>query len=189
MPARITLAGDIGSGKTLVSRILQTLSGFSAVSTGAIHRQIAARRDMTPLELNQYSQIHREIDDQLDSYLKDLNHSPDNLIVDSRMAWHFVKAAFKVYLKVDPDVAARRVMSAEREEEKSVSLDQVLASNLQRKALENERFRRLYGVDCEDRSHYDLVIDTSHASPEVIAERIFSGFKDWRQRKCTAIQT
>ena len=52
MSDKISLAGDLGSGKSTVSRILMKKLGFDYFSTGAIVRTMAAERGLTVVEMN-----------------------------------------------------------------------------------------------------------------------------------------
>ena len=52
MNEKISLAGDLGSGKSTVSDILIKELGAEYYSTGAIVRSIAAKRGMSVVELN-----------------------------------------------------------------------------------------------------------------------------------------
>jgi len=172
----ITLSGDIGGGKSSVAAALQQLTGYEIIGTGTIQRAIAQKRGVTPLELNQISQTDRSIDDAIDSYVVELGKARDNLIIDSRLAWHFIPAAFKVFLSVEPQVGAERVFKASRSDEHNPSLEATLANNLKRQDIEDQRFNKLYQIKFRDYGNYDLVIDTSYEAPEVIAQKIKASF-------------
>ena len=58
MTEKISLAGDLGSGKSTVSDILISRLGAEYYSTGAIVRAIAEGRGMTVTELNKYMETH-----------------------------------------------------------------------------------------------------------------------------------
>jgi hypothetical protein len=75
-----------------------------------------------------------------------LGKTGDKLIIDSRLAWHFIPNAFKVFLSVDPLLGAERVFSASRSDEDNPSLQKTLENNARRQAFEDERFQKLYGV-------------------------------------------
>lgn len=172
----ITLSGDIGSGKSSVAAELKNLTGFDIIGTGKIQRAIAERRGVTTLELNKISETDRSIDDEIDNYVITMGKTSDNLIIDSRLAWHFIPDAFKVYLSVDPMVGAERVFSAFRSDENNPTLEATLENNLKRQEIEDQRFYRLYNVHFRNHDNYDLVIDTSISSPEAIAGRIKAYF-------------
>ena len=52
MPFRITIAGDIGSGKSTVAKKLADWLGVEPHSTGGIQRQLAQQRGLSVLELS-----------------------------------------------------------------------------------------------------------------------------------------
>lgn len=173
------MSGDIGSGKSSVASALKEITGFDVIGTGAIQRDIAKRRGVTTLELNQISKTDRSIDDEIDSYVVEIGKTRNNLIIDSRLAWHFIPDAFKVFLAVDPVVGAERVFNASRADENNPSLAATLSNNSKRQMFEDERFQDLYQVQFRSYGNYDLVIDTSYTSPELIAEKINYCFKQW----------
>jgi cytidylate kinase len=179
----IVMSGDIGSGKSSVAAALKQITGYEIIGTGTIQRAIAKRRGVTTLELNRISQTDRSIDDEIDSYVVETGKTQDNLILDSRLAWHFIPSAFKVYLSVDPIVGAERVFNASRSDENNPSLEETLENNLKRQAIEDQRFHKLYNVHFRKFGNYDLVIDTSYTSPENIAGKIRECFEKWRSHR------
>lgn len=180
MKSIITLSGDIGSGKSSVAAELQKITAYDIIGTGKIQRSIAERRGLTTLELNKISETDRSIDDEIDNFVINLGKTSDHLIIDSRLAWHFIPSAFKVYLSVDAKVGAERVFSASRSDENNPSLAATLDNNLKRQEFEDQRFYKLYGIHFRNHDNYDLVIDTSVSSPEDIARKIKDCF-DRRQ--------
>ena len=44
---------------------------------------------------------------------------------------------------------------------------------------EQDRFRKLYGVDPYDKSHFDLIIDTARHNPHSVAIAIFDAYREW----------
>ena len=112
MMDKISLAGDLGGGKSTVADILIKRLGAEYYSTGAIVRAIAAERGMTVGELNKYMETHPEIDHEIDNGIAALSDDERFLIIDSRMAWHFTKGTFKVYLSCDAETSALRILHA-----------------------------------------------------------------------------
>jgi cytidylate kinase len=166
----ITVAGQIGSGKTEVCRELNRRTSSKVISAGSVVRQMAIDHNMSVLEFNEYAKSHPEIDRKIDGYLESLSESRDSLIIDSRLAWHFLPEAIKVYLIVDRLTGAKRVFHASRIDESHVSAETAAIDNAERQRLEHERFFRLYKINAEDWRNYDLVIDTTVASPAEIAD-------------------
>ena len=49
---------------------------------------------------------------------------------------------------------------------------QALIDNAERSALERARYQAVYGIDLDDRSTYDLVLDSTTESPEALTATI-----------------
>ena len=180
---KISLAGDLGSGKSTVAGILTEVLGADYSSTGGKVRAIAERMNMTIGELNVYMETHPEIDKEIDDGLVALKDHPGSLVIDSRMAWHFTEGTFKVYLSTDVEVASARIMSAKRSGEQSSTLEEMIFCTKQRRASESKRYSEKYGVDITDLSNYTLVVDTTYASPEEVAGVILSCLEAWQSDK------
>lgn len=95
--------------------------------------------------------------------------------------WYAVPESFKVYLKVDIDVAAKRAFedAMRKSSEKFDTIEEQKQDMQKRYKLENERYWELYGVRKEDESNYDLVIDTTNLTPEQVANKIEQEYKKW----------
>ena len=106
---KISITGDLGSGKSTVCRYLKENFGLNVYSIGQIQRSLAAKYNMDILAFNKYMESHPEIDEEIDTELTAIGKRDEDMVLDSRMAWHFVPDTFKVYLSVDLDEAARRL--------------------------------------------------------------------------------
>jgi predicted cytidylate kinase len=181
----ITISGDLGSGKTRVSQVLAARLGYKYISTGQIHRSIAEELLMNSLELNVHAESDPDIDKRVDSVLIRLASDGTNYVVDSRLAWHFVKNSLKVCLTVDPNLGAARVFadSGRREEPLYANQAGAKAQLMARKESENRRFLSTYGIDCADLHNYDVVIDTSYSDPEQVTAQLLVVIARWREGK------
>ena len=183
MKDKISLAGDLGSGKSTVSKILINSLGAEYYSTGAIVRSVAEKRGMSVVELNVYMETHPEIDYEIDDGLKELSEVDKLLIIDSRMAWHFTRGTFKVYLSTDVYTSAYRIMNANRAGEHAATLEDTVNDTRARRESEKKRYMTQYGVDIKDLMNYDVVVDTTTATPDEVAECIASAFSRWQSNK------
>src|SRR5262249_19331788 len=145
---RITITGDPGSGKTTFAMTVAEKTGYRLITTGKIFRELAAKKGISVTELNELAETQAEIDRQVDDYIKALNDCPENLVLDSRMAWFFVKDSLKIRLTVDPEVAAQRIFEDTAElREKFVDLKTGMDEVERRKKSEIARYKALYNVD------------------------------------------
>jgi CMP/dCMP kinase len=171
---RIALSGQVGSGKSAVGTKLAAALGYSYLSTGAIQRAIASRRGVTTLELNKIALTDPSIDKEIDDYLKIDVNAMERVVIDSRMAFHFVANAIKVTLVIDPEVAVARVMGANRAEETYATVEIARQAIAERNRLERERYFKLYGVNTHDLANYDIVVNTSAISVDEVVARLVS---------------
>ena len=183
MQDKISLAGDLGSGKSTVSKILIERLGAEYYHTGGLVRAAAEKRGMTIGELNVYMETHPEIDKEIDDGLRALSDVDKFLVIDSRMAWHFVEGTFKIYLSTDIETSSIRIMNAKRECEHSATLEQTMIDTRERRVSEKKRYSEKYGVNITDLSNYSLVVDTSFATPDEIADCICTSFERWQADK------
>jgi cytidylate kinase len=173
MRRSIVFNGDLGGGKTTVSTLLAARLGIRRVSVGDLFRAAAEQRGMTALQFN----LHAELDDEIDRYVDrlqaDIAAGGRQLVVDSRLAWHFFTDALKVHIIADPMVAATRALQRPADPVESYgSADEARQRLATRSESERNRFLARYHVDKTRLRNYDLVCDSTSASPEEIVERI-----------------
>jgi cytidylate kinase len=173
----IVVSGDLGSGKSTVSRQIARRLGLRRVSVGDLYRQMALSRGMSALQLN----LHAELDDAVDGYVDQLQQeiakADEQLVVDGRLAWFFFTDAFKVHLITDPAEAARRVLSRPSDDVEAYSSVAEAQDRLKHRS-ESERIRFLtrYGADKNRLRNYDLVCDTTSAPAGEVVDRIIAAY-------------
>lgn len=179
---KISLAGDLGSGKTTVGEILTKKYNLEKVSIGKILRKMAEEHGMTVADFNKYMETHPEYDKIVDDKLIEYETIGGNFLFDSRLAWHFVPSSFKVYMQVDIKTSAMRIINAGRQDEIYSDVDSAIKELKKRRESEIVRYNSLYGVDIMDMSNYDLVVDTNGKTPEEVADIIIKNFEIWIKR-------
>lgn len=178
---KITITGDLGSGKSAVSAILCERTGYEYVSTGRIQRQLALEMGIDTLEMNRRADTDPTIDQRIDGIFIELGAKAQGFVVDSRMAWFFLPDSLKVFLKTDVAVAAARILNDPgRNSEQYRSIDEAIDKILARKQSENERFLLKYGADCANLDNFDLVINTTHRTPLEVADQILQAVEQKR---------
>lgn len=175
----VAISGELGSGKSAVAASLAGALGASVVSTGAIHRRIAAERGQSALETNLAAEEDAAIDQQIDAELQRRGRMAEQTVFDSRMAWHFVPEALKVHLVVETRVGAERMAGRlATAVETYGSVEEAVALADERHASEQRRFLATYDVDIDRLRNYDLVVDTSRATVDEIAQHVLRALQD-----------
>lgn len=163
----ITINGQLGSGKSEICKILKDEYGFEIFHTGKIQRAYAAELGISTLQLNELCKTDHRYDDIIDGKLVEYSERErgNDVVFDSRMAWHFVKDTFKVHLLVAPDIAANRVFFNRIDKaEVYKTKEDAMQGLICRRKVEGERYETLYKVKMLRYSNYDLVLDTSLTS-------------------------
>ena len=177
----ISLAGDLAAGKGTVSKILIKDLDYGIYRNGEYARKLARDMGLDITSFNAYLAEHPEIDLQIEKSASEYAKDHDNFIIDARLGWYAVPESFKVYLRVDIDVAAQRAFNDlnRKSSESFETVEEQKADMQKRFEMENERYWNLYHVRKEDMSNYDLVIDTTNMTPEEVAEEIKREYKKW----------
>jgi len=174
----ITIAGDLGSGKSTVGKLLAKRLNMDFFSTGDLMRSIAEEKNISLLELSALAEKTDEVDKLLDARQTELGSSGKNLILDSRLGWYFIPKAIKIFLTVDPEESARRIFNDNRSSEKeNNSLEETMNNIRRRKESERKRYRKYYGIIYDDKTNFDLLIDTTNLSPEEVVDKIVKSIK------------
>lgn len=181
----ITMAGDIASGKGTVTSLLKQELGYEIYKNGEYVRKLAKEMNMSIVEFQEYLNAHEEIDRQIEKSASIYAAENDNLIIDARLGFYAVPHSFKVYLRVDLKEAARRAYNdaLRKDTEQYKSIEEAMKDIKYRYEQENMRYLKTYGVKRDDMSNYDLVIDTTEMTPEQVADKILTEYKEWLKDK------
>ena len=180
----ITIAGRPGSGKSTTAKALAARLGLKHFSSGDLFRQIAKEHGIDVMHANLSAEQNSEIDHAVDGRLRDINEKEDGIVIDSRTAWHWMPASFKVFLDLDMTTAAGRILAGmddARRTSEHVSSDPAEYALVLQERLdsENRRYKALYNINPYDMKNYDLVVDTAAHDIEQVVQRVLEGFEGW----------
>lgn len=182
----ITIAGRPGSGKSTTAKMVAKKLGYDHFSSGDYFRQLSKDYNVDLLSGNLLAEKHSELDVLVDKKLRQLAEDGDKIVVDSRMAWHWMPQSFKVFLDLDMTTAAERIL---QNVEDRASVNENIPDNVSdyskklRERLESEkrRYKVLYNCDPFDTDNYDLVVDTKANDIEHVVSQIIVAFNKWRK--------
>jgi cytidylate kinase len=134
-------------------------------------RDLAADIGVSFEEIHERSQGNRTFD-----YLTDLNQIRLSLqpkvVVGSRLASWLVNADLRVWLQASLEERAKRIFR--REASKGLTYESVLYRTLQRDEQNRKRYLQLYGIDSNDRSEFDIIINTEKLTAEQVSSLIIA---------------
>ena len=173
---RITLSGLAGTGKSTIGKLLSKRLEYEFISMGNYSREYAMKN--YGLTINEFQTICMEdksIDKKLDEKFREDCNSRNNIVVDYRLGFYFVKEAFHILLKVSDQTAVKRIQAAARTNE-SVDIHSINARNKEMK----QRFIDFYNLDFTDEGNFHLVVDTDTLLPDEITDLIIDKFLNIR---------
>ncbi|MEK6961313.1 MAG: cytidylate kinase family protein [Nanoarchaeota archaeon] len=174
----ITIAGDIGAGKSTVAGILSRELGFKNYSCGRFQRKIANDRGVPILVLAEIAKTDPTVDEATDRWQVEIGKKEDNFVMEGRISFHFIPDSYKVYLAVRPEEGGKRVFKSKRpDEQANTTLQLTMENNRTRREAELYRYKTTYNLDPTDKRNYDLVIDTTDIPATEVARRIIEGMR------------
>ncbi len=179
----ITIAGDHASGQGTLSNKLKEKLGYEIYRNGQYVRTLAKENGMSIVEFQTYLNEHPSLDKEIEKSATKYANTHDNLIIDAKLGWFAVPLSFKVYLKVDIDVAVKRAFEdqARKNTEPFANLEEAKEKILYRHKEETKRWIEEYGIDRDNMSNYDLVLDTTKLTPEEVCDEVLKAYSVWLQ--------
>lgn len=163
---RITVSGPPGSGTTTLAEALSSRFDLEHVSSGDVFRSMARERDLSLAEFGRVAEQDPEIDREIDERQTEIGRENDDIVLEGRLSgWMVEGADLRVWLDAPVEVRAERV--AEREGQ---TPEEARDEIKEREASESKRYQEIHGIDIDDLSIYDLVVDTSTWDQEGVAD-------------------
>ena len=185
----ITISGMLGAGKSTTAKQLAEELGYLHFSSGDLMRAIGKEHGIDDIrQVNLENEKDHKFDYLVDERLRQIGKNENEIIIDSRRAWHWIPGAFKVFLDISLDDAVPRIMasiSPERRTTEHIPDDPKEYKKLLKERMdsENRRYDKLYGVDLYDLSQYDLVIDTMNNPFDAVVEEVLTAYRLWLASK------
>ena len=168
---KVTISGPPGSGKSTVAALLAKRLHVDLISAGQMFRAMAHEAGASLTEFSHLAEQDWEIDRELDSHMLQLLLQKEKGVFDGRLVGYLAHkngiGALKIYLDAQRKVRIRRIMNREKNDYETVEREIT-----ERERSEQMRYRSIYGVDSNDRSFFDLIIDSSSLTPEEIVQQI-----------------
>ncbi|AEM39542.1 cytidylate kinase [Pyrolobus fumarii 1A] len=160
----IAVSGPPGSGKTTYARRLAEDLGLEFYSAGMFFRELAKKRGLTLLELNQLAAKDPSIDLEIDRMTYEVGLRGNVVVEGHLVAWVLRDIAdVKIYVTAPLDVRVNRIAARD-----GVDVSVALRETIERENVHRRRFLAYYGIDINDLSIFDLVVDTSKLGIEEV---------------------
>lgn len=156
----VAISGLHGAGKSTVAKVLtKRFRNLRYVCAGDIFRELIKEKGLTLREGQRHAELHPYIDQMIDRKIADAARG-GKVLIDARLAgWMARKADLKIFLTAPVKVRVKRI--AQRE---GRSYRDVYDETFKRERSEAKRFKKLYNIDVNDYSIFDIVLSTERLS-------------------------
>ncbi|KXB05803.1 hypothetical protein AKJ51_04760 [candidate division MSBL1 archaeon SCGC-AAA382A20] len=157
----VAVSGLHGTGKTTASKALAKRFDLRYVSAGEVFREMARERGMSLKRFSDYVEEHPEIDEKIDDRTA-REAEKDNVLIDARLAgWMAEGADLRILLTSGLEERVQRISKRECR-----PYEEVKRETIAREKSEKKRYSEHYGIDVDDHSVFDLILDTGKFNEE-----------------------
>jgi len=160
----IVVGGPPGSGKSTVAKLIASKYGLRYVSMGSIFREIAKRMGVSLEELSLIAERDPSIDRMIDSRAVE-EAKKGCVVIDGHISAWILKdiADVKIATWASRPVRISRIAQRDGRDVSAVERETTI-----REESEKRRFKTIYGIDVDDLSVFDIVVNTERFTPEEV---------------------
>ena len=161
----IAISGFSGSGKNTVGEIVAKELGMRTVEY--TFKDYAREMGIDLMEFQKMAGKHDEIDRKFDKRVARSANRGNCVVTTWLGPWIVKKANLRVWLEAGEEARAKRIAGREK-----ISMAKALAHLRKRDRDNVGRYKKLYGIDIQDRGIFDLLVNTERFLPEEIAKAV-----------------
>jgi cytidylate kinase len=164
---KIAISSHSGCGNTTATNNVGRTLGLEVVNY--TFRDLAQDLGISFEEVQREATKSRIYDFLTDLKLMRASLRP-RVVVGSRLAGWLIDADLRVWLHAPLEARAKRIF--QREADIHASYESVLYRTLQRDEQNRKRYLEVYGIDINDRSDFDIIINTERLTAEQVSSLI-----------------
>jgi len=106
----------------------------------------------------------------------------ENIVIGTRLASWLMNAELRIWLHAPLEARAKRIY-ARYKSDPTISYEHILYDTLKRDEQNKKRYLRLYGLDIDDHSDFDITINTDKLTANQVASLIVAAAKWAKQNQ------
>lgn len=162
---RIAVSGKSGCGNTTVSTLLAEKLGIKVVNY--TFRNLAKEEGLDFEEVCRQAENDPKWDYLVDERQLALANAQPSVLASRLAIWLWKEAHLRIYLQAPLEVRSGRIYKRE-----GGDLQAAVDKTERRDERDHRRYLALYGIDNDDLTKADLVVDVSYMTPDQIVAQI-----------------
>ena len=143
---------------------------------------MAKEKGITLNELDKLGEESDFSDRPVEDYVEKLGKTEDNIVIESRTAFHFIPSSIKIFIDVSLEEGAKRIMSDEksnltRNEHLYKNIEEAKKKIKERMESDEKRYKKYYGIEPYDPKNFDFVVDSTNISKDQVLSRVLGYIK------------
>lgn len=169
---KITISGQICTGKTTLLKDLQKELNWQVFITGKLFREYVTKNNLNLEQVEEQSEVMTK---KIDYQVRDMINAPGNLIVDGWMSGimaNNLPNVLKILLICDDNVRYQRFAKREK-----ISIEEAKKRVDERQNNWFKKIEKIHNINRKEfvnKDNYNLVIDTTNKTPQDILNTVIS---------------
>lgn len=166
----VTIGGPHGTGKSTYAKRIAKQYRLRYLSAGQLFRELAREKGISLEELSRQAARSPEIDRLIDERSA-AEAAKGDAVVEGQLAAWMAKdhAQVRIYLKATDEARIGRIAHRDH-----LDYETARKQTIEREQIQRDRYKRYYGIDVDDLSVYNVVVDTSDRSVESTSAELMS---------------
>ncbi len=170
----ITISGFHGTGKTTIAKAIAKEFNLLYIAAGDKFRQMAKEKGMDLKEFSKHVELNPEIDRKIDKRTAETAKKGNSILDGLLAAWMTQDiSGLDILFITDEKVRINRITQRDKR-----PYQEVKDETLTREKSEIARFKKLYNINLNDYSIYDIVLNTGLWSQEAVIRIVITLIKE-----------
>ncbi|HDO20577.1 MAG: AAA family ATPase [archaeon GB-1845-036] len=175
----ITVSGPPGSGKTRHAKKIAEIFGLRYFSIGRYFREMAENKGLKLEKFHEEAEKDSRFDREADNItIREAKRG--NVVLDGHLTGWMAKkyADIKIYLTAPIEARAKRVAKRDKK-----TFEEALKEVKIREESNRKRYLKFYGIDLNDLSIYDIIINTDKWEEKTVEKALKILIEDYIKEK------
>jgi cytidylate kinase len=166
----VTIGGPHGTGKSTYAKMIAKQLKLRYISAGKMFRDLAKEKGLSLEELSRQAAESPEIDNLIDERSA-VEAAKGNAVIEGQLAAWMAKdsAHVRIYVRASDEARIGRIARRDH-----LDYETARTQTVEREKIQRDRYKRYYGINIDDLTPYNIIVDTTDRSVESTSAELMS---------------